>query len=272
MEFHWGATPESDAFFDRNPKFWDALERLTILANKTFGRKFQPAGRLQHIAFNLGETCRMDFLEILFLAVHGWGIGASKLVRGLYERAVALAYIIKHPDKAERFVRYAAIQEYKVMLSAVELAGEEEFDKVMAGTTTVAQIKELREKFKPEFQIEICKKCHTTGTATSWDENGVVAQARDLGEPYMAFYMGAYAMPNMHVHVSLTSAMQEHNKKPDQERMQQRRHEADFALTNAHAVMLMVLRSQNDLFSLALEKDIEACERDWALVWEPPSA
>ena len=79
-------------------------------------------------------------------------------------------------------------------------------------------------------------------------------------------------MPNMHVHVSLTSAMQEHDKKLNQERTEQRRHQADFALTNAHAVMLMVIRSQKNLFSLDLEKDIDACEKDWAIVWGPPSA
>ncbi|MGH9632041.1 MAG: hypothetical protein ACRD7E_27365 [Bryobacteraceae bacterium] len=124
----------------------------------------------------------------------------------------------------------------------------------------------------PEFQVELCKKCHATGIAFSWDENGVVAQARDVGEPYTKFYLGAYSIPNMHVHVSLTSAMQEQDKKPDHERTEQRRQEADFALTNAHAVMLMVIRSQNNLFSLDLEKDIEACEKDWAIVWGPPSA
>jgi hypothetical protein len=272
MEFHWGATPESDAFFDRNPKFYDSFERLMILANKTFGREYQPKDGLQDIAFNVGETCRTDFLEILFLAVHGWGIGASKLVRGLYERAVALAYMIKHPEKAERFVRYAAIQEYKVMLPAVELAGEEEFDKMMGGTTTVAQIKQFRETIKKEFQVELCKKCHATGTAFSWDQNGVVAQALDVGDPYAKFYLGGYAIPNMHVHVSLTSAMQEHDKTPDQERIEQRRREADFALLNAHAVILMVIRSQNDLFSLDLERNIEACEKDWAILWATNSA
>lgn len=111
------------------------------LANKTLGRQYQPKNRLQEICFNLGETCRVDFLEILFLAVHGWGIGASKLLRGLYERSVALAYMIKHPEKAEHFVRYAAIQEYKMMVPAVELVGEEEFDRVIGGTATVADIK-----------------------------------------------------------------------------------------------------------------------------------
>ncbi len=273
MEFHWGATPESNAFFGRHPKFHDAFERFMILANRTFGREYRPTDRLQHIGFNLGETCRVDFLEITFLAVHGWGIGASKLLRGLYERAVTLAYMIKHPEKAERFLRYAAIQEYKVMIPAVELAGEKEFDDKVAGTTTVAQIKQLREMVKPEFQVPICKECYEKGTcqhmttAFSWDENGVQAQARDVGESYPHFYLGAYALPNMHVHVSLTSAMQQHDKKPDDERKTQRRNEADFALLNAHAVMLLVLRSQNDLFSLGLERDIEACEKDWVEVW-----
>lgn len=98
------------------------------------------------------------------------------------------------------------------MFPAVELAGEEEFDRVMAATTTVAQIKEFREKIKLEFQVEVCKKCHTTGTAFSWDENGVLAQAKDVGEPCTIFYLNAYTIPNMHVHASLTSAIQEQKR------------------------------------------------------------
>ena len=123
----------------------------------------------------------------------------------------------------------------------------------------------------------MCKKCHKKGvcqhttTALSWDDKGVRAQAEELGEPYTKFYLGAYAMPNMHVHVSLTSALQEDVDKSVMGRKIQRRHEGDFALLNAHAVMLMVIRSQNDLFSLALENEIEACEKEWAEVSGPPS-
>lgn len=122
---------------------------------------------------------------------------------------------------------------------------------------------------KPEFQVEVCKECHATATAFSWDEKGVLAQAQDVGEPYTKFYLGAYVMPNMYVHASLASAMQEHEKKPDYERKQLHRIQADFALLNAHAVMLMVIRSQNDLFSLGLEEEIEACEKGCKEVWQP---
>jgi len=183
--------------------------------------------------------------------------------------------MMKHPEKAERFVNYAAIQEYKVMRSAVELAGEEAFNAAMAGTTTVAQITEFREDVQCDFRVPVCRKCHKKGTcqhteiAFSWDENGVHAQAQDVGEPHTKFYLSAYAMPLMHAHVSLTSAMQESNKAPEEDRQRERRKEADVALLTAHAFMLMVIRSQNDLFSLGLELEIEACEKDWAQVWDP---
>jgi hypothetical protein len=81
MEFHWGATPESDAFFGRNPKVYPAFERLMALANKTFGREYNFENRTEQIGLSLGETCRVDFLEVLFLAVRGFGIGSSKLRR-----------------------------------------------------------------------------------------------------------------------------------------------------------------------------------------------
>lgn len=269
MEFHFGATPETDAFFERNPRFAPAFERLMTLANKTFGRGQTFKNRIEDIGFNLGETCRMDFLEIVFLAAHGFGIGASKLLRGLYERAVALAYMIKHPEKAERFVRYGAIQEYKTMVAALELVSEKEFDEAMAPKTTATEIRKYREMVKPEFQVELCKECHHTGTAFSWDEKGVLAQVQDVGDPYGKFYLGSYAMPLMHTHASLTSALQESDKRPERERIEQRRHEAEFALLNAWAVLLMVLNSQDALFKLGLEGEIEACEKEWREVWGP---
>jgi Family of unknown function (DUF5677) len=269
MDFHFGATPESDLFFSRNPKFYPAFERLMALANKCFGRTFYPKNRSEDICFSLGETCREDFLEILFLAVHGYGYGACKLLRGLYERAVALAYMVKRPEKAERFVRYAAIQEYKAMVAALKLVSEEEFDKAMAPKTSAAQIREFREMVKPEFQVEVCKECHRTDTAFSWDKRDVLAQVQDVGDPYGHFYLSSYTMPNMHVHATLTSAKRDDSL---EERIKDRRREADFALMNGMAVLLMVIRSQNTLFSLTLESDLEACERDWVEVWAEPSA
>ena len=116
----------------------------------------------------------------------------------------------------------------------------------------------------------MCKECHHTGTAFSWDEKGVLAQVQDVGDPYGKFYLGSYAMPIMHSHASLTSALQESNKGPEEERVKQRRQEAEFALLNAWAMLLMIVPSQDALFSLGLEAEIEACENEWVEVWGPP--
>ena len=269
MDFHWGNTPEAEAFFGRNKKFVPIFDRLIVLTNKCFSRSFQPTNRTDDVCFHLGQTCRDDFLEILFLAVNGYGIGASKLLRGLYERSVALAYMVKHSEKADRFFKFGAIQEYKVMRAARGLATEEDFDKAMGGRTTVKEITQLREEFKGDFQVEVCKECHRMDTAFSWDKKDVLAQARDVGHPFDKFYLGSYAIPNMHVHASLTSAM--HGANPSDTHADERLDEADFALMNAVQLFIMALRSQNTLFSLGLESDLDVCFEDALQVWKPSS-
>ena len=78
ITFEFGETEASGAFWDRNPEAFRALMRLFELTNKVFGRPYQIRSRLEDICFHLGETCRTDFLEILFLAVNGYGKGAQE--------------------------------------------------------------------------------------------------------------------------------------------------------------------------------------------------
>ncbi len=266
MAFEFGETTQSEAFFNGNPKFYPAFERLITLANKCFGRSFQPKNRTEDICFNLGQTCREDFLEVLFLAVNGYGIGASKVLRGLYERAVALAYMIEHPEKAERFVRFAAIQEHKAVKAALSIVSEKEFDEIMK-PQTVEQFRESYQKVKPEFQTILCKKCGHSGTAFSWDID-LASMVHKVGDSFRRFYLGAYVIPNFVIHATLASAFPD---RPNEEQMAERnRHEAEFALLNATSIFLLVIRSQNGLFSLNLGEDIDICEKDVADTWMPP--
>lgn len=262
MDFEFGQTTQSEAFFDRHPKFYPAFERLMALTNKCFGRSFQPKSRTEDICFSLGQTCRQDFLEVLFLAAHGYGIGASKTLRGLYERAVTLAYMVRHAEKAERFVRFAAIQEHKAMKAALTIVSEIEFDEAMK-PLTAKQIRDLYGQVKPEFQTTLCKKCGRKGTAFSWDID-VASMVRDVGAPYGKLYLGAYVIPNFHIHATLAST---HPDNPNEQTAERNRHEAEFALQNATIILLLVIRSQDALFSLNLGAVIDACEKDVADVW-----
>ena|ERR1700732_2698971 len=113
MDFEFGETSHSYAFFERNPKFLSAFIQIVGLSNKFLCRQHQAKNLTEDVCFNLAQRCREDFCEISFLVVNGYGIAGSKLLRGLYERAVTIAYLIQHPDKARRFLNFAAVTEKK---------------------------------------------------------------------------------------------------------------------------------------------------------------
>jgi hypothetical protein len=266
MDFEFGETTQSTTFLDRNPKFIPAFERVVALTNKCFVRTYQPKNRMEDICFHLGQTCRQDFLEIVFLAVNGYGIAASKVLRGLYERTVTVAYLVKHPEKTDRFVNFAAIQEHKAVNRALGTVSQEEFDKVIP-PDMVQRIRDSYEQVKKEFQVTRCSKCGHKGTAISWDLD-FSSMVRDVGEPFPRYYLGAYEIPNLQVHATLASAQ---IKRPDEEEMAEiNRREGDFALLNATLIFLLAIRSQDVLFSLNLSQDIEACELDVESVWHKP--
>jgi Family of unknown function (DUF5677) len=262
MDFEFGQTIQSEAFFERNPRFFQAFGRLVALSNECFGRVFQAKNSAEDLYFNLGQTCRDEFLEVAFLATNGYGIGALKLLRGLYERAVVLAYVVKHPEKAQRFVNFAAIQEYKAIKVGLEIVPETELDVMMATKgTTVARAKELYEKYKPDFQITVCKRCQTKETAFSWDID-LSSMVREVGESYKELYLGAYVLPNLHVHASLASTFP---SRPSADEIATRnRDEAKFALLVAMRLLLLVIQSQDCVFALGLGDSIGSSNKDVA--------
>jgi hypothetical protein len=107
IDFEFGETAASNAFWDRNPKSFPAFTRLLQLTNKAFGRPYRLRNRVDDICFNLGETCRTDFLEILFLAVNGYssdGTQRKHQQKGGFssEQSVAVAQFIESSEERGR--------------------------------------------------------------------------------------------------------------------------------------------------------------------------
>ena len=263
MDFEFVETLESAHFLKRNPEFADLFERVMALGNACFGRQIRAKNRVEDLSFWLGHACRQDFVELIFLAINGYSSGAWKILRGLYERAVALAWIVKTPEKAERFVRFGAIQEHRMLQAALNLVSEEDFDKAMGENNSAADIRERYRQMKSEFQVTVCEKCGAKRTQPGWDLD-VAAMAKKVGDPYDRFYLTAYVIPNSHVHATLASTFnqQEVTKTPDE-----RRREADFAVLHAMLLLIQVIRSQNELFSLGLKDEIDGCEQKIVEAW-----
>jgi len=271
MEFDFGTTKASEAFFDRHPAFYPTFERLMDLGNRVFGRPSKAKNRLADVGFGLGHTCREDFMEILFLATNGYGTGAMKLFRGLYERAVTLAYLVQYPDKIDRFINYGAIQEHRVLEAALKSGiTAEQWDAAMP-ENPITEVRTRYQQYKTEFEITDCKECKTKRLAPSWDLD-VPAMVHRVGAPFTNIYLIGYAIPNLRIHATLSAAMADFAQEKQQnveERANRKRDDGEFVLSLATAVFIHVMRSQNTIFGLGLDKELDQCDQDVVDVWIP---
>jgi hypothetical protein len=176
------------------------------LSNRSFAPR-KPRSRLEDVCHRLAITCRYDFLEIIFMAINGHSIGGTKLLRGLYERAVTLAYILKYPEKVNRFVEYGAINEYKIVAQARKLFSDEEINAAFR-QNSIETVQANYEKYKAAFLRGAGKK-----VSSSWDVD-FASQVRDLGSPFAEYYLSAYLLPTNHVHATLTSVMLPAERQP----------------------------------------------------------
>lgn len=127
------------------------------------------------------------------------------MLRGLYERVVTIVYLHKNPPKAERFYKYAVIQEHRALTHARKLFSDEDIDKAF-GAPTVAPMEEKYNETKDEFKKTKCKNCGTTEVAHSWDID-LATMAEKAGEGLTKLYLQAYALPTLEFHATLTSGL-----------------------------------------------------------------
>jgi hypothetical protein len=151
--------------------------------------------------------------EILLLAANGYQNGADKLMRGLYERALTIHYLIKFPEKAERFKNFGAIQEHRTLSPALAICSEDELN-ARIHPHTVAEIREHYQEHKAQFQITECRKCNTSRLAGSWDVD-VTTMAKAVGEGFPQLMLLAYTLPTLQLHTTLASAWSRMTPKDD---------------------------------------------------------
>lgn len=249
VTFEFGETDASNAFLKSYPEFFPIFEKLMVLGNKSVAERPRPSNLVETVTFGLTHTCREDFLEILFLCVNGYNNGALKLLRGLYERAVTLEFIVRHPDKAERFKGYAAIQSHRGLVAALKTTTEEDFNKHVGNPNAVDEIREYYNSEKPNFQITDCKKCGTTRTASTWDQMDLASMVHELNGGYKQLYMVGYALPNFAIHATLDSALRPF--KPDVS--------TELVLLSGIWAYVLALNSNSTVFNLNLIPEVDAC-------------
>ena len=122
----------------RHPDLSGALARLQATLQQALCRELQvtPDKRALQIAiFGLAHQAADDFYDVVLLGTHGYGIGAQKLLRPLYERVVSALYLIEHPEEVQDFNDYIDIDAWHVITNAkrvgvdpVSFMGQEQYD------------------------------------------------------------------------------------------------------------------------------------------------
>lgn len=232
-----GEPAEVQAFVARNKKYFENFPRLTAFILAAFTVEDLEPSLANKVVLMLGRWCADDFQELQLLAAHGHGFGALKLLRGLYERAATLQYLLAHPDATERFLDWGDVDTGKRARRLIEDFGDQlTVDEKAALAPFVDAAKELKKR----FQVTDCKKCGTKRDGHTWGPDLVtMAKEGDLGQ----WILPCYFEPLRHAHANASGLNSRVRLEPDGTLTYPKgptREKADEALEFAHLIMLHV--------------------------------
>ncbi len=260
-----GFPREWASFFERHPQFPQALKNLQMAIDKIFNNQANLNIQADKVVFFMGRLCVEDFNEIFLLAANGYGFGALKLLRGLYENTVTSSYIAKNQDQADVFLAYHHIHRGKLFKHAKVFFGE--LEKYL-DAKEINEANEEFEKHKDKFQRISCKTCKTTTLMHSWSKLDLVSMAKKTDLDHL--YFPGFFHPTLQAHATAAAVINrlkssnygeiafDEGSQPDV---------ADKALVIAHNLIIRVLDLQNDYFNLKFENQIKTINNDFQSVW-----
>jgi hypothetical protein len=265
----YGFPDECRKFDDRHPLWQEIMTNLERALNIAFTRVQVMDGSADKLVYFFGRVCLEDFMEILLVSYHGYGVAASKLVRSMYEHTVTLRYLHEHPAEVETFVDYYLVQNDKLINRLVETFGDN-----ILPAEVIAQARRKAAEVKQDFMVPVCDhpgaKMRLNHTWSKLDFVAMAKKTGDLGE----LIIPGYYMPLRHAHATfagLTERLEivngQMSLKPDAQPEM-----ADRSLITAHNCILNALEVQKEHFRIeGLEEAMQVCFRDFVRVWSPDS-
>ena len=236
----------------------DVLPPLMDVATKVVARTMESEHPHERLVFLLGRHVPEDFNEIFLLAANGYGIGALKLLRPMYERVVTMMFLIRNPEKAQDFFDWVLVEKQKT-LNHLKDEGDDPTHYLTA--EEIEQVKAEYERVRHKFP----KKAH------SWISLDLKSMAHQVGVGRM--YLSLCHWPTLQVHTTLigmTARMEITAEGGVGFKIGAQRTEADLALLGAHFCLLLALDSHIAHFNLPI--DLRPLLDEYKKYWDRETA
>jgi hypothetical protein len=207
------------------------------------------------VVFYLGRITADDFSELLLLASNGYGFGALKILRGMYERVVTAAFISKNPTEVRHFFNDSPIKRHGIWRRSLEWMPE------LQERYQAEQIATLEQSYRQALQKRaetICKKCGQPKTQEAWTRRDLETMAKETDPNLACLYASCYLEPTCHSHATSFGIERRLNGRTYRDSSEA---EARHAFHLSHNLILQVLRLQDAYFNLGLEAEIETRTR-----------
>ena len=265
----YGFPDECRKFEQRHPLWQEIMPNLERALNLAFTRVQVMQGPADKLVYFFGRVCLEDFMEILLVCYHGYGVAASKLVRSMYEYAVTLRYLHEHPTEVKTFLDYHLVQNDKLIGRLIETFGD-----TILPAETIAEAKRKAAEIKEDFMIPVCDHPEAKLRLNhTWNRLDFAAMAKKTGALGTLIIPGYY-FPLRHAHPTsggLTERLEivdgrmgiKSDAQPEI---------ADRSLMTAHNCILNALEVQKEHFTIeGLEVAMQVCYRDFVRIWSPDS-
>lgn len=261
----FGYPAEWERFKTRHGLFLEKHRDLLQLVSAVFDRSWLSREAIDRVVFLLGRTCLEDFSELVLLCGNGYGIGASKLLRGMFERALTTRHLHDHPEAVDAFLDFYWISEMKRTRALDRNIGKD-----WIPDDARMRIEEEYARVKPTFVGAPCTTCGARQTGHSWTTLDLVSMAEQY-PLYRQLLVPAYTVPTQQIHSSAANFLVRGTANSEGIEFDggPKKQEADVALFCAHHILIDVLELQIEHFSLdTLNAQLEACRTDASHVWE----
>jgi len=265
----YGFPEECHKFDQRHPLWQEMMHNLEHALNLAFIRVQVMDDAADKLVYFFGRLCLEDFMEILLVCYHGYGVAASKLVRSMYEYTVTLRYLHDHPAEVKTFLAYHRVQSDKLISRLIETFGD-----TILPAEHIVEARRKAAEVKEDFMVPVC---HHPGAKMrlnhTWSKLDFVAMAKKTGSLGTLIVPGYY-FPLRHAHPTF-GGLTERLEIVDGQmglKSESQPEIADRSLMTAHNCILNALEVQKERFKIeGLEEAMQVCFRDFVRVWSPDS-